>query len=212
MKDVFRIFWEALKDFWDALFLLALMNVVTALLAILVVTFPPALAGLWSTANRVVQGKAVGWSDYLEGFRRYFWKAWGLALLNVLVVIIVITNVRFYTSGNAPFEISSTLSLWIRAFWAAAAFLWLILQMYPLALLLEQEDQRLRVVLRNAAVLFVANPGFSLVLALLLLVVAVISVLFPVLWFFVTPALFAVVCNKAVHHLLEPYRPEAGQS
>jgi len=55
-------------------------------------------------------------------------------------------------------------------------------------------------------VLFVANPGFSLVLALLLLVVAVISVFFPVLWFFITPALFAVVCNKAVHHLLEPYR------
>jgi uncharacterized membrane protein YesL len=212
MRDVFRIFWEALKDFWDELFLLALMNVVTVLLTVLVVSFPPALAGLWSSANRVAQGKAVGWSDYFDGFRRYFWKAWGLALLNVLVVIIVITNFRFYTPGNAPFEISSTLSLWIRAFWVAVVFLWLVLQAYPLALLLEQEDQRLRVALRNAIVLLIANPGFSLVLALLLLVAAVVSMLFPVLWLFATPALFAVVCNKAVRHLLEPYRPEAGQS
>jgi len=206
MKDVFRIFWEALKDFWDELFLLALMNIVTVLLAIPVVTLPPALAGLWNVANRVAQGKAIGWSDYFEGFRRYFWKAWGLALLNILVVIIVVTNLWFYTPGNAPFEIHPTLGLWMRAFWVAVALLWLALQMYPLALLLEQEDQRLRVALRNTAVIFIANPSFTLVLAALLLIVAVISTLLSALWFLVTLALFAVVCNKAVLHLLEPYR------
>jgi len=211
VKGIFRVFWDALKDFWDELFLLVLMNIVTALLVIPVVTFPPALAGLWNTANLVTQGKAVGWRDYFDGFRRYFWKAWGLALLNVLVAIIVLTNIRFYVPGNAPFEISSTLSLWLRSLWVAVAFLWLIFQMYPLALLLEQEDQRLRTALRNAAVIFIANPGFTLVLALLLLIVAVISTLLPVLWFCVTPALFAVVCNKAVRRLLEPYRPETGQ-
>ena len=206
MKDVFRVFWEALKDFWDELFLLALMNIVTVLLAIPVVTLPPAMAGLWNVANRVAQGKAIGWSDYFEGFRRYFWKAWGLALLNILVVIIVVTNLWFYTPGNAPFEIHPTLGLWMRALWMAVALLWLALQMYPLALLLEQEDQRLRVVLRNTTVIFIANPGFTLVLAALLLIVAVISTLLPALWFLVTLALFAVVCNKAVRHLLEPYR------
>ncbi len=208
MKHVFRIFWEALKDFWDELLLLVLMNIVTTLLAIPVVTFPPALAGLWNTANRVAEGKAIGWNDYFEGFRRYFWKAWGLALLNILVAAIVLSNIRFYASDIAPFEIGPTLSLWIRAFFAAAAFLWLVIQMYPVALLLEQEDQRLRVALRNAAVLFVANPGFTLVLALLLLMVAVISTFFPVLWFLVTLAFFAVVCNKAVLHLLKPYREQ----
>jgi len=206
MKHVFRIFWEALKDFWDELFLLVLMNVVTTLLVIPVVTFPPALAGLWSVANRVADGRSVRWSDYFEGFRRYFWKAWGLALLNILVAIIVSTNVRFYTPGSAPFEISPTSSLWIRAFFVGVAFLWLVIQMYPMALLLEQEDQRLRVTWRNAAVLFFANPGFTLVLALLLLIVAVISIFLPLLWFLITLALFAVVCNKAVLHLLKPHR------
>jgi hypothetical protein len=34
----------------------------------------------------------------------------------------------------------------------------------------------------------------------------VISTLLPMLWFLVTLALFAVVCNKAVLHLLKPYR------
>ncbi|MDY6875762.1 MAG: DUF624 domain-containing protein [Chloroflexota bacterium] len=208
MKDVLRLFWEAVGDLWDELFLLAPMNIVTALLAVLVITLPPALAGLWNVANRVTQGKAAGWSDYFEGFRRYFWKAWGLALLNILLVAIAITNLWFYMPDNVPFEIHSTLSLWIRALWIAVTFLWLALQMYPLALLLEQEDQRLWVTLRNTVVIFIANPGFTLILAVLLLVVAAFSTLLSPLWFFLTPALFAVVCNKTVQHLLKPYRTQ----
>jgi uncharacterized membrane protein YesL len=209
MGQAFRVFWEALKDFWDELFLLMLMNVVTVLLMIPVVTFPPALAGLWNAANLVAQGRAIHWSDYFEGFRRYFWKAWGLALLNILVAIVVLTNLRFYTPVNAPFKINPTLSLWIQAVFVGIALLWLIIQMYPLALLLEQEDQRLRVALRNAAVLLITSPGFTVVLVLLLLIVAIASTVFPVLWFLVTLALYAVVCNKAVLHLLEPYREQA---
>jgi uncharacterized membrane protein YesL len=231
MKNVFRIFWEALKDFWDELFLLVLMNVVTVLLAIPIITLPPALAGLWNVANRVAQGKVVCWSDYFAGLRLYFWKAWGLALLNILMFIIVSTNLWFYVPGNTPFDLHPTLSLlmrsawlavaflWLahptlsllmRSAWLAVAFLWLAAQMYPLALLLEQEDQRLRTILRNTAVIFIANPGFTLVLAVLLLIVVVISTLLPMMWLLVTPALFAVVCNKAVRHLLVPHRPEIG--
>ena len=209
MKHVFRVFWEAVKDLWEELLILILMNIVTLLLLIPVITFPPALAGLWNVANRVADGRAVHWNDYFEGFRRYFWKAWGLALLNILVAVVVSTNIYFYAPGNAPFEISPTLGLGIRALFLGMAFLWLITQIYPMALLLEQEDQRLRVSLRNAAVLVITNPGFTLVLALLLLTMAVISVLLPVLWLVITLALFAVVCNKAVLHLLQVYREQA---
>ena len=206
MKRALRAFWGALKDFWDELFLLVLMNIVTVLLLIPVVTFPPALAGLWSVANLVAKGRAIGWRDYFKAFRRYFLKAWGLALLNGLVGVILVANILFYAPANVPFEISPTLSFWIQALFLGVAFVWLIVQLYPMALLLEQEDQRLRVALRNAAVLFAANLGFTIVLALLLLVVAAVSMVLPPLWLLVTVALFAVVCNKAVLHLLETYR------
>lgn len=212
MKNAFRIFWEALKDFWDELFFLILMNILTVLLAIPVVTFPPALGGLWSAANRVANGKSIAWSNYFEGFRRYFWKTWRLTLLNVLVIIIVLTNIWFYTPDNTPFTISANLSILIRTLFAALALLWLLYQMYPLALLMEQSDQRLRVALRNAAAVFVTKPTFTIVLGLLLLLVIVISVVFPMLWFLGTLALFAVVCNKAVLHLLEPYREKIAKA
>lgn len=206
MRDVFRVFWEAIKDWWDELFLLLLMNIVTALLLIPVVTFPPALAGLWNAGNRVAQGRAIGWADYFEGFRRYFLKAWGLALLNILVAVIVSTNIRFYSPDVAPFEISDTASTWISGFFVATGFLWLVVQIYSMAMLLEQEDQRLRVALRNSAVLFIVNPGFTIVLTLLLFLIVVISTIFAIPWLFITLAFFAVVCNKAVLHLLEPVR------
>jgi hypothetical protein len=205
MKNVFRVFWEAIQDWWYDFALLMVMNIVTVLLFFPIITLPPALAGLWNVGNLSAQGRAISWADYFEGFRRYFLKAWGLALLNILVIVIVSTNVRFYTPGIAPFEIGDTLSMWVRGFFLAMGFLWLIVQLYPMAVLLEQEDQRLRVALRNSAVLFITNPGFSVVLALLLLLLTVVSMFLVIPWVAVL-ALFAVVCNKAVLHLLEPHR------
>ena len=206
MKHVFPVVWAAIKDFWDELFLLMLMNIVTVLLIIPVVTFPPALAGLWNAANIVAQGRTIHWSDYFVGFRRYFWKAWLLALLNILVAVIVATNIWFYNPDVAPFEVSPTLSTWIKGVFVVVGVLWTTLQMYIWAVLLEQEDQRLRLALRNAAILFIANPGFTIVLLVLLLAVAVVSWLVMLPWFLITLAFFAVVCNKAVIHLLEPFR------
>lgn len=206
MKDAFRIFWEALKDFWDELFLLALMNIVTVLLAIPVITLPPALAGLWNVSNRLANGRGIDWQDYFDGLRRYFCKVWGLALLNALVVVILLTNIWFYGQENIPFTLSENVRTLMQAFFVIAGGLWLLYQMYPLAMLLEQEDQRLRVALRNAAVVSLTNPVFTIVLGLLLLIVAIISTFLPMLWPLITLALFAVVCNKAALYLLEPYR------
>ena len=122
-------------------------------------------------------------------------RAWGLALLNVLLAVTLFTNIRFYTSDDDPFGIGSPLSGWLQAFWVTLAFVWLILQMYPLALLLDQEGKQSReVAWRNAAALFMSNPGQTLALTLFVLAVAVVSMLFPAAWFLVTLALLVIVC------------------
>jgi len=168
------------------------------------------MEGLKGEIGRTLLGIQEGLSEEPVGASGWRKRAWGLALLNILAAITLFTNVRFYTPGNASIEISPTLSPWLRALWVAVAFLWLILQMYPLALLLEQEDQgRWRWGLRNATALLIANPGFILVLALLVLIVALISGLFPALWFLATFVLFVFVCHKAVRHLLALYRERA---
>jgi uncharacterized membrane protein YesL len=201
-----RVFWGGVKDVWEELFMLALMNLVTALLLVPVVTFPPALAALWKAASIASTGRSIAWSDYFGAFRHYFWKAWGLALVTILVTGLLVGNILFYKPGTPPLNLGDTASLMIRAFWTSLLVLWVFLQMYPMALLLEQEDRRLRVAWRNAVVLLAAHPGFSLVLGLLLLVLIAISVVIPALLALISLAVVAVVCNKAVSHLLVPYR------
>jgi hypothetical protein len=210
MKDAFLVLWSALKDSWDALFLLMFLNVITLLLTIPILTAAPAFAALWYAGNRVARGRTVSIPEYFAAFRFYFWKAWVLTVINILGFAIAFVNLWFFVTSDALFETGTALSLAIAAFWLAMGFLWLVFQMYPLALLMEQEDQRLRTALRNAAVLLIANPGFSVLLALLLLSLAVFIglVLLP-LWFIILWAFFAVACNKAVLHLLKPHRRKA---
>jgi hypothetical protein len=134
-------------------------------------------------------------------------RAWGLALLNVLLAIALFTNIRFYTSDGGLPGSDSTLGAWLRGFWIALAFLWLLLQMYPLALLLDQEDKRSReMAWRKAIAIFRSNPGLTLALTLLVLVVAVISMLFPSLWLVLPVVLFAVACVNMAGHLLQSHR------
>jgi hypothetical protein len=78
-----------------------------------------------------------------------------------------------------------------------------------MAMLIEQTDKRLRVALRNTAVLFLRRPGFSGLIALALAIIILISTLLQLPLVLVTWSLIAVICNKAVKHLLVPERERA---
>lgn len=124
-------------------------------------------------------------------------RAWVLALLNVLVATTLFTNIRWFAPGSAA-PVGTPLGPWLRATWVALAFVWLILQMYPLVLLLGQEGTRPReVAWRHAAAFFRSSPGLTMALTLLVLAIAVISMLFPLLWLLATAGLFGIVCTYA---------------
>jgi hypothetical protein len=242
IKEVASVLWDSIKATWEDLFSLMLMNLVTVLpitlafllsfamvevlragyetfgiiLAIIgllpLLLLPPAIAGLWNAANRVVEGLAIHWSDYWEGFRRYFWKSLVLAFVNILMLAILGANVWFYAPGNNPWGLDPGLSMAIQIFFVVMIGLWLLYQMYPLAMLLEQTDQRLRTAFRNAGVLLITRPGFAILIGLALAVAIAISTYFIVLWFLITLSLTAVVCNMAVKHLLIPHREQAAEA
>lgn len=241
ISEVLGTTWQSMKALWEDMLILVLMNLVTiapvilmlffvyetaaslqagnpaltgvfaALALISLIPLPPAMAGLWSVANRASDKLAIHWSDYFEGFRRFFWKSLGLALTNLLVLAILLSNVWFYTPSNNPFNLGPSVSLVIRMLFLILTALWLAYQMYPMALLLEQEDQRLRVAFRNAGVLFITRAGFTILLALVLAIVIAISTYLIAPLFLLTLSFVAVVCNQAVKHLLIPHRERAAQ-
>jgi hypothetical protein len=137
-------------------------------------------------------------------------KAWVLALLNMLVAVTLFTNIYVYLPGGISATVNPVLIPWLRALWIAVAFMWLILQMYPLAMLLEQEDQQWQgVVWRNAVGFFSAHPGLSLGLTVAVLGVALVNAIFPQVWFVVGLALLVALAGVIVYRLVDFYRKQA---
>jgi hypothetical protein len=137
-------------------------------------------------------------------------RAWVLALLNMLVAVTLFTNIFWYLPDSAPFAINPAWVPWLRASWITIAFVWLLLQMYPLALLLEQDDRQWQgVVWRNAIGFFGAHPGLSLGLTAAVLGVALVNAMFPEVWFVVGLALLIAAIIMVIYRLLELYREQA---
>ena len=134
-------------------------------------------------------------------------KAWILALLNILLAVVLFTNISFFVSGGEAFGLSSTVSSWIRALWVAIAFAWLLLQMYPLAMLLGQEDQQWQgVIWRNALTFLRTRPAFWVLLTLILLVVAIINTVVPAAWLIIALTLIVAVASFVVRNMLELFQ------
>ncbi|HUE76240.1 MAG TPA: hypothetical protein VMP10_05365, partial [Chloroflexota bacterium] len=75
-------------------------------------------------------------------------------------------------------------------------------------LLVEQEDKRVTLVVRNAFFLTMANLGFTAILMVAVLIIFVLSAAVTLLLALVTASLFAVMANRSVLLLLEKYRSQ----
>jgi uncharacterized membrane protein YesL len=188
------------------LVLLLPLNVVTLLLLLPVVTAPPALLALWDVANKVARGEPAGWADYYRALRSHFGRAWAIAALHIQVLGGIVVNLWFYAPGNNPFGLSAQVALYIQALWVGVLLVWLLLSQYIPALVMEQDDLRMRTTLRNAVVLLVTRPGFAALLLLTLVVVSLLSAFFVLPWLLFTLSFIAVFSNEAVLLLLKSHR------
>jgi hypothetical protein len=137
-------------------------------------------------------------------------KAWLLALFNILLAVVLFSNISFFMSDGSVFGLNATLSAWIRGLWVALAFIWLLLQMYPLALLLGQEDQEWKgVVWRNALAFLRARPSLWVLLTLIVLVVAIVDTVVPAAWLIIAVALLVAVASFALRNMLELFQKQS---
>ena len=196
MRRAVRVVWDSLRDFYDDAALLIAVNILWVGLSLPLITLPPATGGLYYVTNRIAHGYAVRVRTFFEGFRQYFVKSWQLALANLLVLAVTWANLVFYGQLDSPWlRYLRILLLYLLAFWLA-------MQMYTFPLLLEQEDKRLKLVLRNAAFLVLADPVFTVILAVLLLVAVALSAALTLPLILMTSSFVSLVANRAVLALL----------
>ncbi|MBI3915152.1 MAG: hypothetical protein HY327_13325 [Chloroflexi bacterium] len=128
-------------------------------------------------------------------------KAWALALVNVLLAVVLFSNIYLYLPGM-PAEMDAWLVVWLRAFWIALAFVWLLAQMYPLLLLLAEDNAEWRAVgWRNAGAFLRARPGLMVLLTLVVFVISLVNAIFPAAWLFAALALLGASLGKGMQLL-----------
>ncbi|MGA9350832.1 MAG: DUF624 domain-containing protein, partial [Anaerolineae bacterium] len=205
MRQTLSVIFSSLKDFYEELFLFVIINLLCVLLSIPLVTLAPALAGVYYVTNHLAHGRyRTEWRDFFVGFRRYFAKSWQVLLADLFLLLLIVSNISFYTS--MPNQILRLVSiLW----WYLLAF-WLGLQIYLFPLLMEQEDKRLLLIFRNAIVLTLRHPFFTIAFLLVILLLLVISLALVAPIVVLLISLVAFLSNRALLTLIGKYPEKAG--
>jgi hypothetical protein len=231
MLDALSITWRSIKNLWDEFALLIGLNLLWTLVALLVAvpafglqnaglywvlffTFliilplPVISAGLCFVTNQITHGIFVNWGTFTSGVRRYWAKGLLAALINLVVLFLIGVNIRFYLvvvqSAWANFALSA---------WAVVALYWLLAQIYWFPMLLEMKEEKLFLALRNALVMVIVTPVFSIVLGLIVVLLIAVSVLLTVPAALFLAALLLLIANHATRSRIarvrkKPYEPE----
>ncbi|HSJ54044.1 MAG TPA: hypothetical protein VLC52_09885 [Anaerolineae bacterium] len=230
MLDALRVVRFSLVDFWEEFVLLISLNLLWSLAVLLPVSpwllfasapsvwivplslllalpLPIVTAGLCFVTNQVTRAKAVSGQTFATGVRRYWRKALGVTAINVVALLLIASNLRFYAVVVEGTWTSLALGIWL-----VLACYWLLVQIYWFPIILEMENDRVLLGLRNALVLVIVSPGFSVVTGLLMLVLLVVGTLLTVPAILILASLLLLMSNHATRSRLarvrkETYRP-----
>ena len=221
IREAMEVFWQTLKDTWEELYPLGMVNLVwlfswglpiglgtatqnpiaiIAGLALGILAFPVTTVGIYYVANRVAHAKTFHFSDFIEGIKKLWWRALLWLLINAVFAFLVRANVLFYPSAFEGSWVALVLGFWIAIF-----LFWIMMQIYFWPLLVTQEESKMLVAWRNAAYLILANPFYAFFIFCFTLFLLVLSVALTLPFIFVGMAILAILGNNAVLTLLSEF-------
>jgi hypothetical protein len=138
---------------------------------------------------------------FARGVRRYWLKSLAVALVNLVAVVVLAANLRFYA-----FFMEGSWTRFAVSAWLVVGFYWLLVQVFWFPLILEMEEERVFIALRYALGLVIVTPGFTLTLAVLLAIVIVLSVALTVPAALLMASLVLLLANHATRSRLAHVR------
>jgi uncharacterized membrane protein YesL len=196
----FRVFWLSVRDLYEELFVFAGLNLLWWLCALVVVLIPPATAGLMYIANEIVHERRIEWRMFLEGARIYFWRSWQVFIVGAGVAFILLTNVLFY------YQATTGVVQYLTILWIYLLIIWLVTQIYVFPFLIQMEQPRVIPIFRNALLLTLSRPLFTVVLMILLALATALGAVFAIVLILAIPGLWALASTRALTVLLEEVR------
>lgn len=175
-------------------------------LSLLIVTAPAAWAGLVRMSHAGFTNPNADLRDFWDGFREHLGRGILLALLNALILYINLVNLLSYANQTDFIYIP------MRIIWISVVVVWLMVQFYAFPIYYEMERPAYGGAFRNAAVMCLLNPGFTLLIAVEIGLVAALSSALVALWALLTPGLLSAVAAAAVLDRLGKLRNQPDES
>jgi MFS family permease len=235
----FAMTWTSIKDVYDELYRIIGMNLMwfagsavlfavingviniiwgesivggfaNAVAGLIVVIGPnPAAAGLHYFTRHIVMEEILHFSFFWEGLRMFWRKATLIFLICLGVTGILLVNMGFYFERGADNVIFTGVAVFIG--WVMVV--WLMMQPYMLPMLIEQEDKRVLIVLRNSLLLAVDNIVLSIFALLVFALFALVPMLFgfPLIIATFGGGLVAMMSQRMTLGLIPKYKSRAGE-
>lgn len=192
-------FWSAVNSAVDAI----LLNIMWLFTCIPVFTIGAATTAFYYTTHKVIRNQRSGiWKEYWASFKGNFKQATKIWVLFFAIFFVFYFDISICSEYLKTGDSIGTLAYFFVVL-AALALVWF---MYVFAYLARFEDNT-KTTLKNAAIMAITNPGYSLiVLVVLLAALYVCWWLMLFTWF--VPALAMVFINLALERVFRKYMTE----
>ncbi len=195
-----RIIGKAAVAFYEELFFYAILGLGHAVSWVLILPGPFVLAGVYTIGQRAVRGFGVTWAIIWDGIKQFGPRSLLLFFIIVLGYGVIGSNLWFYNSPGVP-AFAASLAPWTTPLFIALGVLWTGITFYAQSFLMELEDPRMLLVLRNSLFLTIIRPFQTLLFIVVTVVALVISVAVPLL-IIVSPGFISVLSLTAVRTLV----------
>ena len=138
MKSALKILGLSFRDVWQELWTILIVHVLFLLGNILIIPGPPVTFALFFYGNRIAHGERANERDFLEAIRDYWKPAWRWGLINFLAIGLLTGD--YYLIGNMA--ASSNFASFIQGLYITLLAGWLLLQLFALPFLFEQNQPR----------------------------------------------------------------------
>jgi len=192
----FKVVWRAVKRLNHQSHLYVWGNVLWLLLSLPIVTSTAAWMALVRLGYAIPRQPGVTMDEFWQTFRQLWLKGIPLALFNVVFVFVNVSNLLAY--WNDP----SLLAVMLRVSWVIVVLLWFALQLYAYPLYFALDNPAFIPAFRNAAVMLLQNPGFTLVIVITAVLVALLGTILPPVLVLLAGGAIAVLANAAVQDRL----------
>ena len=184
----------AFRDVWQQMWTILIVHLIFLFGNILIVLGPPVTVALFFYGNRIAHGEMANERDFFAAIRDYWKPAWRWGFVNFLILGLLIGD--YYLT--ARLVVRPETAHIIQGFYITLIAVWLLVQIFALPFLFEQEQPLVLQALRNSILFIRRNLVFVLMLGLLLVLSLSIGTLTFMLTFVFGGALIAFAGNHAV--------------